>query len=225
MSRVSTHLNKLLLVSLLALATGCAEKDTGMNEQDQAAQAAADEVRNLQGQLDQAIRDRMAAQDEADRLRRANQDLQNQFASAPEPAPGWSSVPGGAMIEIEGTVLFDSGKAELRSGGKATLNEVARAVLNQFAASDIYIFGHTDNEPIQVSDWDDNYELSSQRALSVLRYLRSQGVPQNMCAGGWGQDRPVADNASAESKQRNRRVQIFAMEQTAMPGAARASAR
>ncbi len=201
----------LALVALVGV-VGCQEPETGMSVQDQAAQDAAARIADLERQLAQARADRSADQERMLALQNELERLRDQLAQA-KPADGWTSIPGGAMIALEGTVLFDSGKADLRPAGRQALDDVAGAIQSRFAGHDIYIFGHTDNEPIRVSGWKDNYELSTQRALSVLRYLRSRGVPPVVCAGGWGQDRPVASNASATARQANRRVEIFAMAQ------------
>jgi chemotaxis protein MotB len=71
------------------------------------------------------------------------------------------------------------------------------------------VVGHTDTDPIQKSSWKDNLELSAQRALSVARYLMEHGIPdKQLRAAGCGPARPVASNATAEGKARNRRVEI-----------------
>jgi len=202
-----------LALVLLVSAVGCQEPETGMSVQDQAAQDAAARIADLERQLAQSRADRSADQERMLALQNELERLRDQLAQA-QPGEGWTSVPGGAMIELEGTVLFDSGKADLRPAGRQALDDVAAAIQSRFAAGhDIYIFGHTDNEPIRVSGWKDNYELSCQRALSVLRYLRSRGVSAGICAGGWGEDRPEVSNASVTARQANRRVQIFAMAQ------------
>ncbi|MHC4442110.1 MAG: OmpA/MotB family protein [Planctomycetota bacterium] len=210
MSRIYYNLIKVLSLSLLVMAVGCTEPEAGMDVDPQA-----DRIQQLEAELNQAALDRAAAEDRILALNAENEKLRDQLADSSKAAPeGWQSVPGGEMITIEGTVLFDSGKAVIKSSGKKTLDNVAGAINEKFSGYDIYVFGHTDNEPIRKSKWTDNEELSCQRALSVLRYLRKSGVSQEMCAGGWGEQRPVADNTSAKARQSNRRVQIFAMQKT-----------
>jgi len=189
---------------------GCQEPEEGFGP-DQEGAGAADRIAELTDALDRCEQDRAAAEDRLLALQMENDQLRNELAERGEAAQGWTSVPGGAMIAIEGTVLFDSGKATLRPGGREVLDGVAQTILQQYSNHDIYVFGHTDDQPIRVSDWEDNYELSCQRALTVLRYLRSKGVGPNVAAAGWGQDRPVTDNRDAAARQRNRRVEIFAM--------------
>lgn len=210
MSRLVPNLVLALSLTLLIAAIGCEDPNAGINDQDQAAAMAADRIAGLEEQLNQADRD-LAAERERNLALQNEIDRLNDKLAQGKSAEGWATIPGGAMISIEGTVLFDSGKAALKKSARGTLNSVAQAIIGQYANHDIYIFGHTDNDPIRVSGWKDNYELSCQRALSVLRYLKSQGVSEDVAACGWGEDRPAADNKSASSKQANRRVEIFAM--------------
>ncbi|HUW82682.1 MAG TPA: OmpA family protein [Phycisphaerae bacterium] len=120
--------------------------------------------------------------------------------------------PGLAWLSLPGSVLFDSGKAKLKDSPKTRLNTIAGQISSQYGGRDVFVIGHTDTDRIKVSGWDDNYELSCQRALSVARYLIKQGVPASrVVAAGCGEHRPVADNRSAAGKSRNRRVEVFAV--------------
>lgn len=211
----------LLLAGAMAIAaTGCADKNTPPPGPSQAEVDLRDRLQRAEADLARAMSDRerdanqiAALQAELDRLRK-------QLAERPpaEPAPGWSSVPGGAMTSIEGTLLFDSGKATLKPGARQTLERVADAVHDQFPDYDVYVFGHTDDEPIRVSGWKDNYELSAQRALSVVRRLREMGIENKMAAAGWGDQLPIAANSDSSARQRNRRVEIYAMAPEAARG-------
>lgn len=211
MTRHVPVLIRLMLVSVVVALAGC-QKPNQEPLSDQDAASAADRIKELQRQLDEAERARAAAEDEALALRTERDRLKDQLAGARgSGGDNWVAVPGGSMTSIEGTVLFDSGKAVLKPGGKSTLDAVAKAIRERFPDREIYIFGHTDAEPIRVSGWKDNYELSCQRALSVLRYLKGKGVTEYMAACGWGEHRPVGDNKSASGRQANRRVEIYAM--------------
>lgn len=210
MSRLISNLSLLLSLTLLIAAVGCEDPNAGLGVQDQAALDAADRIAELEGHLNQADRDLAAERERNLALQNQINQLNDKLAKGGA-AEGWTTIPGGAMISIEGTVLFDSGKAALKSGARGTLGGIAQTIMDRYADHDVYVFGHTDNEPIKVSGWKDNYELSCQRALSVLRHLRSTGVSQDIAACGWGEDRPVADNTTSAAKQANRRVEIFAM--------------
>ncbi len=143
--------------------------------------------------------------------------LNEQINSRPEPvaADGWQAVPGGAMIAIEGSVLFASGKQSLRDSGKGTLSAIAGTIQSSYADKDILVFGHTDDQPIKKSGWKDNYELSAQRALSVVRFLRDRGItPGRLVACGAGEHRPRVANSNEANRAKNRRVEIFAIDPT-----------
>ncbi len=71
------------------------------------------------------------------------------------------------------------------------------------------IVGHTDSDPIKKSGWKDNWQLSSERALAVLRYLNSKGMRADQIrAVAAGSAKPIASNSSSDGKSRNRRVEI-----------------
>ncbi|MBU1122254.1 MAG: OmpA family protein [Candidatus Omnitrophota bacterium] len=115
----------------------------------------------------------------------------------------------GLVITFVAEVLFDSGKAELRKESFSSLTKVIKILNKEVLSHDIGIEGHTDNEPIKHSGWKSNWELSSQRALSVLHYLQDSGVnPRRLAAIGYGEFRPVASNNTEEGMQLNRRVEI-----------------
>jgi len=80
---------------------------------------------------------------------------------------------------------------------------------SQYSGKQIDIVGHTDADPIKKSKWKDNWELSTQRALSVVRYLIKRGIPEDRIrASGCGAARPIASNATVSGKAKNRRVEI-----------------
>jgi chemotaxis protein MotB len=199
-------------LALLAGAVGCEEKTTSAAPPIVQMPNCDDQIRDLEDQLARAQADRDADQDRIRALQQELERIRGELAKIPEtPPPGWQAVPGGAMIAIDGTVLFDSGKADLKPTAKQTLEDVARAINERYPDHDIYVVGHTDNVPIRVSGWKDNYELSAQRALSVVRYLKPYVGPTQLAAAGWGEYRPVAENSSAQTRQMNRRVEVYAM--------------
>jgi len=219
MSRFTRSVLILASISVF-LAAGCAEeKKVEEPRSDQNAAGAADEIARLQSELDRAKGDRAGLEDEILRLRNELDKTNKELADLKsQKAPVWTNVPGGKMTSIEGTILFDSGEARLREGAKDVLRQVAADIRADYPNYDIYVFGHTDNEPIKVSGWDDNYELSCERALTVVRYLQSLGCQKNMLAGGWGENVPAASNATAAGRQKNRRVEIYAIKTKAALG-------
>lgn len=116
----------------------------------------------------------------------------------------------GLVITFVSEVLFGSGKADLRSDSLSKLNKVASVLKTTVSDLNVGIEGHTDDVPIKHSGWKSNWELSTARALSVLHHLvDKEGInPQRLSATGYGEFQPVNSNATAEGRQKNRRVEI-----------------
>jgi chemotaxis protein MotB len=116
----------------------------------------------------------------------------------------------GLVITVVGDLLFDSGKAKIRSEAEPLLDKVASVLKENVPRLNVGIEGHTDDQPIKYSGWKSNWELSTARALSVLHYLvNEKGIsPDRLSAIGYGEYRPVASNNTKESRQLNRRVEI-----------------
>jgi len=112
-------------------------------------------------------------------------------------------------------VLFDSGSAELKPEATPQLDKLADALkqLENQIPSDIAwvmrIDGHTDIHPIATPEFPSNWELSSARAISVVRYLMQQGVPPNrLVAAGFGEFQPIDPATSDEALRKNRRIEL-----------------
>jgi flagellar motor protein MotB len=210
------------LLAVGGLLCGCqGKKADPMADLKQQNQALSDDLTACQNELAQAKAGRDACQQDLLAARNDADSLRNQLASRPveqisSPAPvpeGWTAVPGGAMIAIEGSVLFDSGKAKLKGDGPRVLDAIASTVLAQYSDKDVMVFGHTDDAPIKKSGWKDNYELSAQRALAVVRHLGDRGIPpKRLVACGCGEHRPRVANTSGSNRSQNRRVEIFVLD-------------
>jgi chemotaxis protein MotB len=115
----------------------------------------------------------------------------------------------GLVITFVAEVLFDSGKAELKSDSLAKVGKVKQVLGTTVKDLFVGIEGHTDNVPIKVSGWKSNWELSSARSLSVLHYLVEQGIAaERLSSIAYGEYRPVAGNDTKEGRQKNRRVEL-----------------
>jgi len=113
----------------------------------------------------------------------------------------------GVSVEINASVLFDSGDARLTSESTEALRAVAGLLKDD--THDVQVEGHTDNQPIRNSIYPSNWELSSVRASSVVRLFIDAGVaPERLTAVGHGSNISVASNATAEGRARNRRVAV-----------------
>ncbi|MFZ2146001.1 MAG: OmpA family protein [Sedimentisphaerales bacterium] len=116
---------------------------------------------------------------------------------------------GTITVTLPNAILFDSGKAELKKATSAELDHIRSVLRDKYAGKQIDIVGHTDTDPIKKSKWNDNWELSAQRSLSVLRYLVKRGIPEEKIkAIGCGESQPIASNSTASGKAKNRRVEI-----------------
>jgi chemotaxis protein MotB len=105
-------------------------------------------------------------------------------------------------------LLFASGQATLQPEGFPLLNEVAQ-LLNVDKSHPITVEGHTDNVPISSSQYPSNWELSTDRATTVVRYLITKGVNrERLGAVGYADLHPLASNATAAGRAKNRRVEI-----------------
>jgi chemotaxis protein MotB len=105
--------------------------------------------------------------------------------------------------------LFDSGKDALKGSASKSLDHIYSVLKAKYPGRHIEVAGHTDSDPIKKSNWKDNLELSSERAMAVARYLREKGIAkEKIAATGYGEGRPIASNATAEGKKKNRRVEI-----------------
>jgi len=116
---------------------------------------------------------------------------------------------GTITVTLPNAILFDSGKAILKRATSTELDHIHSVLRNKYSSKQIDVVGHTDTDPIKKSKWKDNWELSAQRALSVLRYLVKKGISaEKIQAVGCGQSQPIASNSTASGKARNRRVEI-----------------
>jgi len=110
----------------------------------------------------------------------------------------------GLVITLSGSVLFASGKSALLPAAQDRLNQVSEALMATKERR-LTVEGHTDSQGSNSS----NQSLSQKRADAVRSYLISRGYPGDLIiAQGIGEDRPVADNANAEGRANNRRVEI-----------------
>ncbi len=114
------------------------------------------------------------------------------------------------QLDIQGSILFDSGKVEVKEDALPVLQKVGQ-ILESYAGGTIEIEGHTDNVPMSGGGkYSNNDELSSGRALTIFYYLTENTNldPANIVHTGRGQYSPIADNSTDEGRARNRRVEI-----------------
>ena len=206
-------------ISTICLTTGCQNamrnQNVGLHSQNRELQ---ERVRQLEAELTkrpntQQVEQMQVALGERDqKIAELQQQLRTPVASA-DPTPGIEGIEtefnnntGEMIVRVPGDVLFDAGVASLKPGSKATLDKISAAIRNDYSGKAIRIIGHTDSDPLMKTrpQWQDNRNLSMQRALAVTRYLESKGiVPQLITTAGQGEYAP-----RGKDKAKNRRVEI-----------------
>jgi chemotaxis protein MotB len=121
----------------------------------------------------------------------------------------FDAAAGTVTVTLPNAILFSPGKAALKKATHTELDHIADVLKSKYGGIRVSVVGHTDSDPIKKSKWADNWELSAQRSLSVLRYLIKRGIPEDLIeAAGRGAGQPVADNSSSSGKAQNRRVEV-----------------
>ena len=117
-------------------------------------------------------------------------------------------TPEGFVISLKDLGFFDSGQAALRPGAPDKIERIAK-VLAQHGFY-LRVEGHSDDQPIHTGQFESNWELSNARAMSVLTLLINQSglAPGRISLAGYGQYRPIADNATSDGRKMNRRVDL-----------------
>jgi len=121
----------------------------------------------------------------------------------------------GDRFVFQSEVLFESGEADLEEPGKVQLARFADTLLEIAAKIPpeidwiLRVDGHTDRRPISTAQFKSNWELSTARAISVVRFLESRGVPpRRLVAAGFGEYQPLDEGNSEEAWRRNRRIEL-----------------
>jgi len=116
---------------------------------------------------------------------------------------------GRMILQLSNDVLFDSGRAELKPAGQATLKGLAQ-ILASVKGRKLQVAGHTDNVAVRGGRFASNWELSTARAVSVVRFLIEHGVrPEVLSASGYGEFDPVGPNDSTDGRAKNRRIEVI----------------
>jgi chemotaxis protein MotB len=116
---------------------------------------------------------------------------------------------GKTTVKMKDKILFASGSATIGADGRVALKKVADA-LRSMQGKAIRVEGHTDNVPTgHAGPFPSNWELSSARALAVVRFFQETGVdPTRLSGAGFGEFQPIAANDSPEGRSQNRRIEI-----------------
>jgi chemotaxis protein MotB len=112
------------------------------------------------------------------------------------------------LVKLPDNILFDPGKTNLKAAGKEAIGQVAQ-ILQGIEGRKFQVTGHTDNVPIKSKRFKSNWELSSARAVEVVRVMIAAGMDQTrLSAAGYADTLPVAPNDDAVGRLQNRRIEI-----------------
>jgi len=159
---------------------------------------------------------------EKEEVTQAQKNLDSQMRAALESKDVTiSDLQGRLTVNILDRILFDSGEAVVKPDGQAVLDKIAK-VLGDFPNRQVQVIGHTDNVPIRwgsKNPFQTNWELSAGRAIAAVRYLTEKANvdPHRLSAVGYGEFHPIADNATAEGRAKNRRIAIVIAPEEIVP--------
>ena len=209
-----SHTIAFALLAVVGVATGC-NKGGG----DEA--LLREEATNLRAQLTDRNTALEAANTERRDLAMQNAELRSQLEDATtrlgevnNRTTGFEGIQGvtaeygdgEVTVSIASDILFDSGKASLRTAAQRSLEQVSTVIQTQYRGKEIRIAGHTDSDPIKKSGWKSNYHLGAERAYAVMEFLQSKGLSANkMHIASFGPSKPMG------SKTNSRRVEIVVL--------------
>jgi len=149
-------------------------------------------------------------QEEAERQRAAIfQDLVNKLKGMIDAGKLQVYIRNGRMlVKLPDNVLFDPGKTDIKSAGKDAIAQLT-AVLQAIPDRKFQVAGHTDTTPIHTARFPSNWELSTERAVNVVKFMIKSGLEaRRLSAAGFADNDPVASNDEPSGKAQNRRIEV-----------------
>lgn len=219
MGKVEFYLKLFLVTILMGLAVGCAETEElrGLNRRQ------AITIRDQSDEIDRQKKDLAMYQERVNREAEEKKRLMDELDKLAKAIGHGASVretPEGPVIQLPEIILFDSGTAELKPEGQTALGKIVEH-LKTNPREGLRVDGHTDSDPIVRTKylWETNHHLAAGRALSVFKFLTSQGVDERrVYIAAYGPNRPISSNASDEGKRKNRRVEFLLVSLTKAEG-------
>ncbi len=181
-----------------------------------------DEIAHLRADAAKLAGNLQATQNEMDALRKAHaqaeqrNELYRTLVARLRDAIGAGTLAvevrkGKMLVKLGDAILFDPGQATLKPDGQRALRQVAQA-LKEIPERDFLVAGHTDNRPIKSSPYASNWELTTARAVTVVRFLQSEGVdPRRLAAAGYSEFDALADNGAPGGRTQNRRIEVVVL--------------
>jgi chemotaxis protein MotB len=171
-------------------------------------------IRDRNTEIAKLRKSRKIQKEEYERMQAQEKELANQLKSEIEKGEiRLKKFQGKLIINIDNRISFASGSASLKKEIEAAFNKIS-SILASYPGNQIHIEGHTDNVQLKVdAEFQDNWELSTGRALSVLRFiLKNNDLDKKLfVAVGFGEFNPIANNETTEGRALNRRVDIVVM--------------
>ena len=200
------------VVVVMSMLTGCTNWKKKYNALDV-------EHQNLKGLYEGCINSLDSSAEEQAKMSQELENLRKQLAQgkSTKDATGFDGDvkvdpnKGTITVTLPNEILFASGKATMKNSTSAELDNIYRVLRERYSGKQVDVVGHTDTDPIvKTKDlYKDNWDLSAERALTVLRYLVNKGVaPEKIRGVACGQSYPVVSNSTAAGKAKNRRVEI-----------------
>ena len=197
----------LLMISVLTGCTNWKKKYTGLSVEHE----------NLKGRYQMSLAEKNALAAKVAEDQQMIDDLQRQMAEGKKAGAAtgfgdefpveFDAAAGTVTVTLPDAILFDSGKADLKKS--SGLDHVLSVIKEKYSGKMVDVIGNTDADPIKKSKWADNWQLSTERALSVTRYFAGHGIADNeLRAIGRGASNPIASNTTTAGKAKNRRVEI-----------------
>ncbi len=116
--------------------------------------------------------------------------------------------PGEVVVRMGDEMLFGPGSSTLKPQAVRVLRGIVRSIKG--STERLWVEGHTDNEPINTAEFRSNWDLSTARAVTVVRLLEREGIePEQLAAVGHSQYQPLEDNATPKGRAKNRRVELY----------------
>jgi chemotaxis protein MotB len=231
------HKNKTLLQQIEDLTHQLQQLNAALSESEEQHKEKDKSLKTLKEHLDTALEERLQElkklNEELQSLKGSNAELQaekdknqkytrlgkfrSEFFAKLKQAIGDRSdmrVVGDRFV-FQSEVLFDQASADLGKEGQKKLNQLAAALkeISEKIPEDLNwilrVDGHTDHIPIHNQHFASNWELSSARAISVVKYLIEKGIPsKHLVAAGFGDNQPMADGEGQKELARNRRIEF-----------------
>lgn len=209
------------LAAVVSVMTGCTNWKQRYTELDVEHQNLTGLYENCVASLDSSASEKAQLSQQLTQAQRQLEDMKRQIdqrRATPAQATGFQvgevavdEQAGTITVTLPNTILFASGQATLKSATSQELDHINSVIRQRYSGRKIDVVGHTDTDPINKTrdKWQDNWDLSAGRALTVLRYMVGKGMqPQNIRAVACGESRPVVPNTTAANKAKNRRVEI-----------------